>query len=344
MTEEFMFDLAPWEATLQGKHRGDTIQLLDWLTLLEAEPEDVAQDALDALEAEGIALDLTGLPHEAASGAAGERLAWEMKLARQEDWLSNLPENDPLALYLQELAARPATGNVEGYLQHYREGDQAAAEQLANEMLSLVVAESRKCTGYGVLLLDLIQEGSLGLWQGILQYESGDFTGHCLWYIRQYLAKVVFWQLRSSGLGSKLRQGMEDYLAADQQLLTSLGRNPTLEEIADFLHLTPEQTATYEKMLSDAKLRQKIQNREKPREEPDDEQAVENTAYFQSRQRIAEMLSTLEPKEAELLSLRFGLEGGTPLSPQEVGHRLNLTAEQAVALEGAALQKLRENQ
>lgn len=344
MTEEFMFDLAPWEAALQAKRRGDAVQLLDYLTLLEAEPEEVAQDALQALEEEGIALDLTGVPREMASGAAGERLAWEMKLARQADLLGNLPENDPLALYLQELAARPATGNVEGYLRRYLTGEQAAGERLANEMLSLVVEESRKCTGYGVLLLDLIQEGSLGLWQGILQYESGDFTRHCLWYIRQYLAKVIFWQLRSSGLGSKLRQGMEDYLAADQQLLTSLGRNPTLEEIAEFLHITPEQTATYEKMLADAKLRQKIDNREKPREEPDEEQAVENTAYFQSRQRIAEMLAALEPREAELLSLRFGLEGGTPLSPQEVGRRMRLTAEQVVALEGAALAKLRENQ
>lgn len=344
MTEEFLFDIAPWEAALQAKHRGDTINLLDYLTLLEAEPEDVAQDALQALEEEEIALDLTGVPRQAASGAAGERLAWEMKLARQEDLLANLPENDPLALYLQELAAKPATGNVEVYLQRYREGDQAAAEQLANEMLSLVVEESRKCTGYGVLLLDLIQEGSLGLWQGILNYESGDFTGHCLWYIRQYLAKVVFWQLRSSGLGSKLRQGMEDYLAADQQLLTSLGRNPTMEEIAEAMHITPEQAQTYEKMLEAAKLRQKIDNRGKPQEEPEDEQPVENTAYFQSRQRILEMLSTLEPKEAELLSLRFGLEGTTPLSPQEVGQRLNLTAEQVVSMEAAALQKLRENQ
>lgn len=344
MTEEFMFDLAPWGAALQAKRRGDAVHLLDYLTLLEAEPEEVAQDALQALEAEGIALDLTGVPRQTANGAAGERLAWEMKLARQADLLGNLPENDPLALYLQELAANPATGNVEGYLRRYLAGEQAAAEQLANEMLSLVVEEARKCTGYGVLLLDLIQEGSLGLWQGILQYESGDFTRHCLWYIRQYLAKVIFWQLRSSGLGSKLRQGMEDYLAADQQLLTSLGRNPTLEEIAEFLHITPEQTATYEKMLADAKLRQKIDNREKPREEPDEEQAVENTAYFQSRQRIQEMLAALEPREAELLSLRFGLEGGTPLSPQEVGRRMRLTAEQVVALEGAALAKLRENQ
>ena len=145
-------------------------------------------------------------------------------------------------------------------------------------------------------------------------------------------------------MGQKLRQGMKDYVDIDQRLLTELGRNPTLEEIAEAMHITPADAAVYEDMLRSAKARRQVEADREPAEPTaDDDQAVEDTAYFQSRQRILELLSTLTEQEAKLLSLRYGLEGGLPLNPEQVGARLGMTAEEVVATEAAALSKLRQD-
>jgi RNA polymerase primary sigma factor len=137
---------------------------------------------------------------------------------------------------------------------------------------------------------------------------------------------------------------MEDYRDVDQRLLSELGRNPTLEEIAEAMHVTVQEAATYADMVSAARKRKKVeQDREEPEPTPDDEQAVEDTAYFQMRQRVAELLGGLAEEDVTLLTLRFGLEGGLPLSPEETGRKLGLTPEEVVAREAAALAKMRNN-
>ncbi|MBR4972217.1 MAG: sigma-70 family RNA polymerase sigma factor, partial [Oscillospiraceae bacterium] len=200
-------------------------------------------------------------------------------------------------------------------------------------------------TGRGVLLMDLIQEGSLGLWQGILSFRSGDFATHARWWIGQYLARAVLLQARQSGLGQHLKQAMEDYRGVDEQLLAELGRNPTLEEIAERMHMDVAEVENVSKMLENARFLQNAkQETEAPDEEdPDESQHVEDTALFQSRQRIQEMLSDLTEEETTIITLRFGLEGGLPLSPEDTGKRLGLTAEEVVAKEAAALAKMRKN-
>ena len=225
----------------------------------------------------------------------------------------------------------------------YLDGDEAAAEKLVNLSLSRVVELACELAGKGVLLLDLIQEGSLGLWQGILHYTGGDFAAHRDWWIRQSLAKAVFLQARSGDLGQKLRQGMEDYRDVDQRLLGELGRNPTLEEIAEAMHVTAQEAAVYADMMTMARTRQQVDAAMEPNKaEPEEEdQAVENTAYFQMRQRITDLLSSLSEKDAKLLTLRFGLEGGMPLSPEETGKQLGLTAQEVITAEANALAKLR---
>jgi len=206
--------------------------------------------------------------------------------------------------------------------------------------ISRAVSAAKNMTGRGVLLLDLIQEASLGLWEAILRYEGGDFEQHADWWIHQYLAKAVTLQARQSGVGSKMRKALEDFRTADKHLLTQLGRNPTMEEIALELRISPEDAEIYQDMLRAARTMERARQPQKE-QEPEDDQAVENTAYFQSRQRIMEMLSTLTEQQAQVLTLRFGLEGGQPCTPQEVGVKLNLTADQVVEIEAAALQVLR---
>ena len=113
------------------------------------------------------------------------------------------------------------------------EGSEAARERLVNLSLYRVVELAKDYVGRGVLLLDLIQEGSMGLWQGILQYNGGDFEDHRDWWIRFYMVKTVVEQARAGGVGQKMRQAMEDYRSVDERLVADLGRNPTLEEIAE---------------------------------------------------------------------------------------------------------------
>ena len=338
---EFIFEQQPWERYIDSlTDRADALQLL---TLLEEENEDTVQEALQLLSSRGIRLDLSDLPQLRQGGELAKRLQFEKKIAASGDLLGSLREDDPLKLYLQELARIPTTGVTEADLQKHLRGDSAASERLVNAMLSLVVREALTFAGRGVLLLDLIQEGSLGLWEAISAYETGDFESCCLFRIRQAMAGALLLQARNAGLGQKLREGMQDYQDADQKLLTELGRNPTTEEIAEELRIPAEEAATLEKMLLSAKARRQMTA---PREEEPEEaqQAVEDTAYFQSRQRVLDMLSELTQQEAKLISLRFGLEGGMPMSPQEVGEKLGLSPQQVVQTEAAALEKMRASQ
>ena len=213
---------------------------------------------------------------------------------------------------------------------------------LTNLGLARVIDLAGDYVGYGVLLLDLIQEGSLGLWQGIHGYHGGDYGAHRDRWIRFYLAKAVTVQARHSGVGQKLRTALEDYRMVDERLLGELGRNPTLEEIAEELHMSLEETTAVKKMLDNARMMSQNKQPEETEEISEEEdQAVENTALFQMRQRILDLLAGVSEEDAKLLTLRFGLEGGRPLSPEETGRKLGLTPEEVVAREGAALAQLR---
>ena len=303
----------------------------------------MAMEALDTLEQQGVALSIDDLPNLPTGGNMALRLRQEAQLVASGKLPEGLEENDPLRLYLEELAATPAAGDADALAQQYAQGNEDAAQKLVTLSLSRVVELAKELAGRNVLLMDLIQEGSMGLWQGILNYTGGDFSTHRDWWIRQYLHRAIFLQARSGDLGQKLRQGMEDYRDMDQKLLSELGRNPTLEEIAEAMHVSADEAAVYGNMLTMAKVRQQVdaameQKEAVPEEE---EQAVEDTAYFQMRQRIMELLSTLPPVDAELLTLRYGLEGGLPLNPEEAGKKLGLTPQEVVQREANALAKLR---
>ena len=340
---EFTFEESAWEQALKGLDAGDTLSGAKALALMEEMSDEEAEEALLALEEQGITLDITDLPMDYSSGEAALRLRQEQQMVKSSDLLAGLDENDPLGLYLQELSNIPVAGDAQALAEQYVAGNEDVLQTLTNLCLSRVVETACGYTGRGILLLDLIQEGSLGLWQGILRYTGGDFDKHIDWWIRQYLAKAALMQARSSGIGEKMKTAMEDYRDMDQQLLGELGRNPTLEEIAEAIHITPEEAATVAEMLTQAKLRQQtVLSREPKEETPDDNQAVEDTAYFQARQRVLDMLSQLSEQEAKLLTLRFGLDGGLPKTAQQAGEILGLTAEEAVNMEAAALSKLRK--
>ena len=335
----FEFERAPWELAFDKLHRGDAISAARFLTLLEGEEETAVEDALMELEQKGVTLRISDLPKNYGAGETEKRLRLEETLAKTGKLLQNLEENDPLALYLREISGVPVAGDPQLLAQRFLDGEDTQ-QQLVNVSISRAVSAAETMTGYGVLLLDLIQEASMGLWQGILNYTGGDFDSHIDWWIDQYLAKAVTLQARENGVGQKMRKALEDYRAVDKRLLTQLGRNPTLEEIALEMGVSPEDAEVYQEMLRTASILEKAkQPTQEPR--PEDEQAVEDTAYFQSRQRVGELLSTLTEQEAQVLNLRFGLEGGLPATPQETASKLGITADAVVQIETEALKKLR---
>lgn len=340
---EFSFEPAPWEQWLGNFPQGASVPAGGLLTLLEGEEEQELEDALQAMEEAGMELDIRDLPRSFGSGEAALRLRQEQQLAQTGICPDALEENDPLRLYLEEIAAIPVCGDEDLLAQDAAAGKESAANALTNLGLSRVVEMAGAFTGYGVLLTDLIQEGSLGLWKAVGSYREGEYSAFRDRWIRFYLARAVALQARSSGVGERLRQAMEDYRQVDQRLLSDLGRNATVEEIAQELHLSVEQAESVRAMLENARLLQQAHPSAEDEETPEEaEQAVENTAAFQMHQRIADLLSSLEPEEARLLTLRFGLEGGKPMTPQETGRILGLTPDEVVAREAAALAKLRK--
>ena len=334
---EFSFEPDPWETFRMSLTMGDTVSASQILTLLEGEDGQTLEDALQELETACVKLDVSDLPKNGGTGDTAVRLKQEAQLVQEGLDPKALEPNDPLRLYLEEVAAVPVCGDEQLLAQ---KGD--AAETLTNLGLSRVIELAQEYVGYGVLLMDLIQEGSLGLWQAIGCYREGEYAAHRDRWIRFYLARAVILQAHSSGIGQKMRRAMEDYRQVDERLLGELGRNPTLEEIAAELHMTVEEAQTVQRMMNNARMLDKAIRPEAEEEDKEAEQSVEDTALFQMRQRIGDLLSGLEETDAKLLNLRFGLEGGKPASPEETGRLLGMTAQEVLAREAAALAKLRK--
>ena len=329
-----------WEMELEKFAPGEKIDALHLLALTE---EDSLEDALEQLEEKQIGIDIGGIGQIPVSAETALRLRREKELADKNGLLTDLSETDPLRVYLEELALLPAAGDLQVLAQAYLNGDETVMSRLTDGMLSLVVEKATALAGKGVLLLDLIQEGSLGLWQGILAYTGGNIESHCGAWIDFYMAREMCRCAREGGIGGKMRQGMADFVDADQRLLSELGRNPTTGEIAEALHVSEQEAEAFSFMLRSARGKSRVEEeREEKEENPEDQLAVEDTAYFQSRQRINEMLSGLTDREAMLLTLRFGLEGGAPLSPEETGIKLQMTPEEVLRAEAEALAKLRK--
>lgn len=338
---DISFGDSPWEAWMDRKRYGDSLSAAQLLTFLEEETEEGVEDAFAALEDRGLKLDVTTLPSRQFVGQAALRLRQEEQMAKENMALQDLGPNDPLRLYLEEIASLPPAEETEELLRQAANGDEKAQEILTGAGLRRVAEIAKEFTGYGVLLMDLIQEGSMGLWKVVSGFSGGDYPTLRDDAIRQAMARAVTLQARESGVGRKMRQALEDYRAVDQRLLAELGRNPTLEEIAQELHMTPEDAATVKRNLDDARILAQATAPKEEAEPEEENQAVEDTAYFQMRQRITELLSVLPEEDARLLSLRFGLDKELPLSPEDTGKRMGLTPQEVVAREAAALARLR---
>ena len=340
---EYVFEESAWEQELLAKNPGETVCAARLLTLLEGADKDQVEQAVGLLAQRNLVLDISALPPTPGTGAAAQRLAREQKLVEQNKIPEGLEENDPLRLYLEEVAATPAAGDPQVLAMELASGNRDVVDPLLNLMLSRVIEEAKAYVGKGVLLADLIQEASLGLWQGIQAYTDGDFESHSLRWIRHYLSSAVMLQARENGVGQRLRRALEDYRSVDERLLADLGRNPTPSEIAEALHISEAEVLTLAELLENARMLQRAKQPEATPLPEEEDQAVEDTAYFQMRQRLTELLSRLPEADVRLLTLRYGLEGGLPMKPEQVAARMGITPEEVNVREAAALAILRQD-
>lgn len=347
---EFIFEETSEEAWLRQWQPGVPVPatqlLMDW----EEADEEQLEALLLQMQERDLQPDITQLSVTVASQDSAKRLSMEAQLAKTGLKPESLEPTDPLRVYLEELAALPVCGDLTCMADQLAGGNMtdSAAEELRSRMvelsLSRAVELSAEYTGKGVLLLDLIQEANLGLWSAIEEF-SGDganFEAYRDRKIRFYLDKAVILHAHAGGVGQRLRTAAEDYRSVDERLLGELGRNPSMEEMAEALHMTVEETAAVAKVVENARILNRTFKPETEQLPQEEDQAVEDTAYFQMRQRIAQLLSVLPEEDAKLLTLRYGLEGGIPMSPQQTAAQLGISAEEVVARETAALSALRQ--
>lgn len=315
---------------------GTEISAQRFFTLLGQVDESEAMEAAMMLEAQGIGLDVSQLT-PAVQGRSAQRLELESELARAGRLPGGLEPTDPLRQYWSSLQSMKPLDEQGIKTLMAGEGN---SNRLTEGLLWLVTEEAPGFTGQGVLLQDLMQEGALGLMQAV-ENPQEDMVNHARWHIRQAMARTVAMQYLASGEADRLLAAMRAYQQADRRLLDRLGRNPLAEELAQELGKTLSETVALGKMVVDAAKSPVPQPQEQ--EEEAEPEKVEDSAYFQLRSRVEELLSLLDETDRELLTLRFGLSGKAPQSTEEAAKTLGITPEEAEKREMAAIAQLRQS-
>ncbi len=268
------------------------------------------------------------------------------------DLENNVNIEDHVRMYLKEIGKVPLLSSDEEVELAIRmeQGDQEAKTKLAEANLRLVVSIAKRYVGRGMQLLDLIQEGNLGLMKAVekFDYKKGyKFSTYATWWIRQAITRAIADQARTIRIPVHMVETINKLLRVSRQLLQELGREPTNEEIAEKMDIP---VARVREII---KISQEPISLETPiGEEEDshlgdfikDEQAAspaDAAANVILKEQLSEVLATLTPREQEVLKLRFGLEDGRTRTLEEVGKEFNVTRERIRQIEAKALRKLR---
>ena len=243
--------------------------------------------------------------------------------------------DDPVRMYLREIGRIPLLTYEEELelAQKILEGDEEAKQKLAESNLRLVVSIAKKYVGRGMLFLDLIQEGNMGLMKAVekFDYTKGfKFSTYATWWIKQAITRAIADQARTIRIPVHMVETINKLIRTSRHLLQQLGREPTPEEIAQ----DPVSLETPIGEEDDSHLGDFIQDEESPA--PHDA-----ASYTMLREQLEEVMNTLTPREAKVLKLRFGLEDGKSRTLEEVGKEFNVTRERIRQIEAKALRKLR---
>ena len=261
--------------------------------------------------------------------------------------------NDPVRMYLKEIGVVPLLTNEEEkeLALAVEAGDVEAKQRLAEANLRLVVSIAKRYVGRGMQLLDLIQEGNMGLMKAVdkFDYSKGfKFSTYATWWIRQAITRAIADQARTIRIPVHMVETINKLVREQRNLLQELGQDPTPEQIAERMDMTPD------KVREILKIAQEPVSLETPIGEEDDshlgdfiedeviENPVDYTTRIVLREQLDEVLDTLTDREENVLRLRFGLDDGKMRSLEDVGKVFNVTRERIRQIEAKALRKLRQ--
>ncbi len=260
--------------------------------------------------------------------------------------------NDPVRMYLKEIGRVDLLSAEEeiSLAERIEDGDEEAKRRLAEANLRLVVSIAKRYVGRGMLFLDLIQEGNMGLIKAVekFDYRKGfKFSTYATWWIRQAITRAIADQARTIRIPVHMVETINKLIRVQRQLLQDLGREPTPEEIAEDMDLTPD------KVREILKIAQEPVSLETPIGEEDDSHLgdfiedqdatspSEHAAYELLKEQLEDVLDTLTDREENVLRLRFGLDDGRTRTLEEVGKVFGVTRERIRQIEAKALRKLR---
>ena len=315
----------------------------------------------ETLEANNIDIDIAGedalpmlddveLPELAEIEAVEE--VTEEEIMETEAAVDNFTIDDPVRMYLKEIGKVPlltAEEEVELAIK-MSEGDEDAKRRMAEANLRLVVSIAKRYVGRGMLFLDLIQEGNLGLIKAVekFDYTKGyKFSTYATWWIRQAITRAIADQARTIRIPVHMVETINKVIRVSRQLLQELGHDPSAEEIAE------EMGMPVEKVRDILKIAQEPVSLETPIGEEEDShlgdfipdedasEPSEAASFSLLKEQLMEVLDTLTPREKKVLELRFGIVDGRTRTLEEVGKEFNVTRERIRQIEAKALRKLR---
>lgn len=328
----------------KGKKKGNLTykEIMDEVEGIELTPEQI-EKIYEVLESMGI--DVIGVEPEVEDE---EEVEIEVDITIPE----GIAIDDPVRMYLKEIGKVPLLSAEEEMrlAKLIENGDEYAKKKLAEANLRLVVSIAKRYVGRGMLFLDLIQEGNLGLIKAVekFDYSKGfKFSTYATWWIRQAITRAIADQARTIRIPVHMVETINKLIRVSRQLLQELGREPLPEEIAKHMDMSVD------KVREIMKIAQEPVSLETPIGEeedshlgdfiPDDDALApaEAAAFTMLKEQLISQLRTLTPREEKVLRLRFGLDDGRARTLEEVGKEFNVTRERIRQIEAKALRKLR---
>ncbi len=287
-------------------------------------------------------------------GEAGIQIIDEEQRDKElfEQALSDIGLDDPVKMYLKDIGRIPLLTAEEevGLARRMQEDDAGARKRLSEANLRLVVSIAKRYVGRGMLFLDLIQEGNLGLMKAVekFDYERGfKFSTYATWWIRQSITRAIADQARTIRIPVHMVETINKLTRVQRVLLQEFGREPTPAEIAEKMGVTEERVREIQKIAQDpVSLETPIGEEEDSHlgDFIEDEKTTtpsDSVAFSMLKEQLLGVLDTLTPREEKVLRLRYGLDDGKPRTLEEVGREFNVTRERIRQIEAKALRKLR---